>query len=106
PRLALCNRWRRGFLRLELYRARPETDSDCEHRGCEEKQFCSHRPILWLSPLESEKLINQFLLYLLRCVYRTLGLQQWFACRGYLKNRPPDERRPIDLTNLRNSPLV
>src|ERR1700730_4446692 len=63
-------------------------------------------PILSSPTLKSEKLINQFLLYLLRCVYRTLVLCQRCADDlGFQKNRPPDERRPIDLTNLTNLPL-
>jgi hypothetical protein len=46
------------------------------------------------------------LLCSLKSVYRTLGLQQCHTNDlRFQKNRPPDERRPIDLTNPTNLPL-
>ena len=99
PRLALCNRWRRGFLRLELYRSCVQAANNCEHCSHERKEFCPHEPILCWSVPKSEKNLRL-----------SIGLWGYsigaLDVRGLKKNRPPDERRPIDLTNLRNSPLV
>src|SRR5438874_6417786 len=49
PWLILGNCGWRGSLRLELQRARLENASNCEHCAREEKRFCIHRSILWLS---------------------------------------------------------
>src|SRR5262249_40674980 len=88
PRLALSNCRRHAFLRLELQRTRAESANNCEHCGCEEKPFYSHRPILCTVMFQSEK--NLMMSIGLWC-HTSVALS--LASK---KNRPPDERRPID----------